>query len=362
MITLAHGSGGADSRELMQKVFAKHFANEVLARLEDAATVGIPGAREGTERIAISTDTFVVRPLVFPGGDIGKLAVCGTVNDVLMSGATPRWLTCGFVLEAGLPVALLDRVCASMAAAAREAGVQIVSGDTKVVEAGGAGGGSSDDGAGGGGEPGLFINTTGIGVMDASAAAPSPAGLRPGDRILVSGNLGDHHACILSARMGIENGIVSDCALLAPVTEALAAAGVRPHALRDVTRGGLATVLNELAASSGARIEIDEAAVPVDPEVRAFCGILGLDPLYMGNEGKLVCAVAEEDADKALAAVRSAALGSRAALIGEVYAATDGAPVPTAAAAALPPVVKRTPIGGKARLDVLYGEGLPRIC
>jgi len=385
-ITLAHGSGGYDSAELMKAVFAKHFANPVLARLEDAATVEIEGAATGSAavgvvgatgsaavgadggakaRLAIATDTFVVKPLFFPGGDIGKLAVCGTVNDVLMSGAEPRYLACGFVLETGLPVGLLDRVCASMEETAREAGVAIVAGDTKVIE----------------GEAGLIINTTGVGVFRAGAAepagkslgdaantagaspagapggsapTPAPSGLRPGDRLILSGALGEHHACILSARMGIQNGIRSDCALLTPVTRALAEAGVAVHAMRDVTRGGLATVLNELAAASSARIEIDESKVPVTPEVRAFCGILGLDPLTMGNEGKMVFAVAEAEAGRALAAVRSVPIGSRASLIGEVYA-----PEPESH---LPPVLRRTAIGGKARVDLLFGEGLPRIC
>ncbi|MDR1796230.1 MAG: hydrogenase expression/formation protein HypE [Clostridiales Family XIII bacterium] len=351
-ITLSHGSGGFDSEELTRTLFSRHFGNAVLLRLEDAATVG--AAEMGGAGLAVSTDTFVVRPLAFPGGDIGKLAVCGTVNDVLMSGASPRWLTCGFVLDAGLAVGLLDRICASMAEAAREAGVLIVAGDTKVVEGGGA-------------EPGLIVNTTGIGVFG-GAGPVGPGGMRPGDRILVSGNLGDHHACILSCRMGIDNGIESDCALLTPLTDALRGVGVTPHAMRDVTRGGLATVLNELARASGVSVEIDDARVPVSAQVRAFCGIMGLDPLYMGNEGKLVCAVAEADAERALAALRLTALGQDAAIIGEVYTAGGtGAPAAAGAGAAeasqpRPPVVRRTAIGGRARLDVLYGEGLPRIC
>jgi hydrogenase expression/formation protein HypE len=365
-ITLSHGSGGFDAQELMRAVFAKHFNNNVLARLEDAAVID---TGLGTSRIAVSTDTFVVRPLVFPGGDIGKLAVCGTVNDVLMSGAEPKALTCGFVLEAGLPIELLDRICASMAAAAKEAGVFFASGDTKVVE--GRGGTKAivaegqapkaiDDAVGadaGGAGGGLIINTTGIGVFPDrnESALPSPAGLRPGDALLVSGNLGDHHACILSARMNIQNHIESDCALLTPIIHALRDAGIPIHAMRDITRGGLGTVLNELATASGARVEIEEKSIPASPEVRAFCGVMGLDPLYMGNEGKMVLAVAQTDAGNAVARIRATEIGRNAVQVGVVLPEASGA-------RNSPPVVKRTSIGGLTRVDVLFGEGLPRIC
>jgi len=352
-ITLAHGGGGYESGELLKEVFAAHFSNEVLGRLEDAAVLGI----DIEKHIAVGTDTFVVRPLFFPGGDIGKLAVVGTVNDVLMSGAVPKYLTCGFVLEAGLPLETLDRVCASMAETAKEAGVEIVAGDTKVVEARTTN--EDEDGAG------LFINTTGIGVFEGAHPLPAPSGLLPGDRIIVSGQLGDHHACILSARMKMQNGIKSDCALLSPIVNALSEAGIYPHAMRDVTRGGLATVLNELAIASKAGIEIDAEAIPVAKETRAFCSLLGLDPLQMGNEGKMIFAVAEADADAALAAVRKTKIGENAALIGEVVSAGRSGAT-SASAEGLPslaaPVVLRTALGGKARLDVLYGEGLPRIC
>jgi hydrogenase expression/formation protein HypE len=388
-ITLSHGSGGADAQELMRAVFAKHFDNEVLARLEDAAVIN---TGPGTSRIAVSTDTFVVRPLVFPGGDIGKLAVCGTVNDVLMSGAEPKALTCGFVIEAGLPIELLDRICASMAAAAKEAGVFFASGDTKVIEGRAIGAGSGENAGGG-----LIINTTGIGVFpqdDTSEPAlskyhaasggiaddlpgnaravsvlPSPGGLRPGDALLVSGNLGDHHACILSARMNIQNSIESDCALLAPIIHALRDAGIPIHAMRDITRGGLGTILNELATASGAHIEIEEKSIPVSLETRAFCGVMGLDPLYMGNEGKMVLVVAQADAENALARIRAAEIGRNAVQVGVVLAdgpiadpgiGTDSFLRPDARN--LPPVVKRTSIGGLTRVDVLFGEGLPRIC
>ena len=340
IITLAHGSGGLDSADLMQSVFARHFQNEVLDRLEDAAVVGLP------QRIAVSTDSFVVTPLVFPGGDIGKLAVCGTVNDVLMSGATPKYLTCGFIIEAGLPISLLDEICASLAKAALEADVTVISGDTKVIE------GKNEAG-------GLLINTTGIGVFDSGAdnvQVPSPEGLKPGDSIIVSGALGDHHATILSARMAIENDIESDCALLTPAVTALTAAGISIHAMRDVTRGGLATVLNELAAASGVAIELTEGSIPVHGSVKALCGLLGLDPLYMGNEGKMVLAIAAGDESAALTALRSTPIGKEAAMIGRVLSRDSSLDLLS------PQVFMRTSIGGTRRIDPLIGEGLPRIC
>jgi len=356
----------------MRRVFLKRFNGEILGQLEDAAVVDIrhgddtpvllsptlrtdisspchttlrteepsPCPVSTRDRIAVSTDTFVVTPLVFPGGDIGKLAVCGTVNDVLMSGALPRYLTCGFILETGLPIELLDNICASLAEAAAEAGVTIIAGDTKVVEGRGEGGG-------------LMINTTGIGVFDIRTAStshlPSPSGIIPGDAIIISGNLGDHHAAILSARMGIKNNIKSDCAILKPIVQGLQEAGIEIHSMRDVTRGGLATVLNELAIASGVSIKLEEESIPVSPEVRAFCGIMGLDPLYMGNEGKVALAVAPEDAERTLLVVRGVEIGRNAAIIGK---AESGDPT----------VLMRTRIGGTVRLDVLYGEGLPRIC
>jgi len=347
VITMTHGSGGASSADLMKRVFSKHFDNEILGRLEDSAVV-----ESEAGRLAISTDSFVVTPLVFPGGDIGKLAVCGTVNDVLMSGAAPRWLTCGFILETGLTIETLDSVCASLAASAAQAGVTVVAGDTKVIEGHGDGGG-------------LIINTTGVGVFDAqgdgsfvskdtkepSPCAPGvPSGIRHDDAIIVSGNLGDHHAAILSARMGIRNNIQSDCAILTPIIKALREAGVDIHAMRDVTRGGLATVLGELATASGVSIEIEEENIPVSPEVKAFCGLMGLDPLYMGNEGKMALAVAPEDAKRALTAMRGTEIGRAAAIIG------------TASESGKNSVTMLTRIGGTVRLDALYGEGLPRIC
>ena len=410
VITMAHGSGGASSAELMRRVFSKYFTGEVLGRLEDSAVVGLSAGRanadtetdaeadlaitgkdlligkadhaiKGTElliggdRLAISTDSFVVEPLVFPGGDIGKLAVCGTVNDVLMSGANPRWLTCGFILETGLPIELLDRICASLAASAEEAGVEIIAGDTKVIE------GRADSSVD---SRGLMINTTGIGIFEhrrdgsfcvqdrtqkepSLLCFPSPSGVQSDDVIIVSGNLGEHHAAILSARMGVENNIQSDCALLTPITTALREAGVGIHAMRDVTRGGLATVLNELADASEVAIEIEEESIPVSKEVKAFCGIMGLDPLYMGNEGKVALAVAPGDAEKALAAIRGTKIGGEAAVIGKAFSAAGKSFCvhPSAIAAmrdAATGVFMKTRVGGTVRLDALYGEGLPRIC
>ena len=324
-ITMAHGSGGRSSHDLMAEVFGANFSNDVLDKMEDAAVLDING------KIAFSTDSFVVTPLVFNGGDIGKLCVCGTVNDLLMMGAVPKYLSCGFILEEGLEVDTLKEVVASMAKQAEEAGVKIVAGDTKVV----------------GGSGGLMINTTGIGMIPEGTDV-SAANMKPGDKVIVSGTLGDHHATILSARMGIENGIVSDCGCLRDITEALADAGIDVHTMRDVTRGGMGTILNELAGKSGCGIVLEEASIPVKPEVEGFCGILGLDPLYMGNEGKMIAVVPAGQAEAALEAMRGTEHGKDAVIIGEVVEGEQ--------------VLKRTPLGATRVLDVLYGEGLPRIC
>ena len=324
-ITMAHGSGGKSSAQLMSDIFGKHFKNEILDRMEDAAVLELDG------RVACSTDSFVVTPLVFKGGDIGKLCVCGTVNDLLMMGAVPKYITCGFILEEGLDTELLDRIVESMARQAREAGVVIVAGDTKVVE----------------GSGGLYINTTGIGEIPEGRDVSS-SNCRPGDVVLVSGNLGDHHACILSARMEIENDITSDCAALNDIVDGLFAKGVNVKTMRDVTRGGLGTVINEIAESSGCMIELDEESIPVHDDVRGFSDILGLDPLYMGNEGKMIAVVPADEAEKALAAMRDTEHGKDAVIIGEVKEGS-GAYI-------------RTRLGATRRFDVLYGEGLPRIC
>ena len=326
-ITMAHGSGGKATSELISNLFAKNFGNPVLLRMEDSAIV--PGA----EKIAVTTDSFVVTPLFFKGGDIGRLAVCGTVNDLAVSGAVPKYLTCGFILEEGADTEELDRIAASMAETAKEAGVTIVAGDTKVIE----------------GRGGVYINTAGVGFLP-EGVSYSAAACRPGDAVLLSGNLGDHHAAILSGRMGIENTIQSDCAPLNGMMEALKKSGARIRAVRDVTRGGLATILNEFAAASRCCIGLSEEAIPVSEQVRGFCGILGLDPLYMGNEGKLAAVVAKEDAEKALSAIRSDRYGENAAVIGTVTEEKRAA------------VLLKTPIGGTRIVTELYGEGLPRIC
>lgn len=325
-IEMRHGAGGADTGALISDVFARHFQNEVLGRMEDGAVLPRP---EGG--IVLTTDSFVVQPLQFPGGDIGRLAVCGTVNDLCCMGAVPKYLTAGFILEEGLDTALLETLVQSMARTAREAGVCIVAGDTKVVE----------------GRGGLYINTAGVGVRPEGRQA-SAAGMRPGDALLLSGTLGDHHGTILAARMGLDTALESDCAPLGGMVEALYAAGVPVHAMRDVTRGGLATVLCELAEASGCAACIEEGAVPVSEAVRGLCGILGLDLFTMGNEGKLLLAVPEEDAARALEVIRCAPYGAQAARIGAVEAGAG--------------VTLRTAIGGRRALSPLRGEGLPRIC
>jgi len=326
-ITMAHGSGGKATSELISTIFSKKFNNPVLSKMEDSAVV--PGA----ETIAITTDSFVVTPVFFPGGDIGRLSVCGTVNDLLMSGAQPKYLTCGFIIEEGAESADLEKIADSMAKTAQEAGVCIVAGDTKVI-----------DGAGG-----VYINTAGVGFVPQGRSV-SASNCEVGDCVLLSGLLGEHHAAILSSRMGIENQIQSDCAPLNEIVRSLFENGIHVKALRDVTRGGLATVLNEFASASSCCIELCEQDIPVSDQVKAFCGILGLDPLYMGNEGKLVAVVDKEDAQKAVELMRTAKYGENAALIGSVIAGEAGT------------LLVKTPIGGTRIVPELYGEGLPRIC
>lgn len=324
-VTMAHGSGGKSSAQLMSDIFGKHFKNQVLDKMEDAAVLEVSG------RIACSTDSFVVTPVVFNGGDIGKLCVCGTVNDLLMMGAVPKYLTCGFILEEGLDTELLDRIVESMAKQAREAGVIIVAGDTKVVE----------------GNGGLYINTTGIGEIPEGRDVSS-SNCRPGDTVILSGNLGDHHACILSHRMEIENDIKSDCAALNDIVDALFENDINVRTMRDVTRGGLGTVLNEIADSSSCMVELEEESIPVHDDVRGFADILGLDPLYMGNEGKMIAVVPGEEAEKALEVIKNTVHGRDAAIIGTIKEGEG--------------TYLRTRLGASRRFDVLYGEGLPRIC
>ena len=329
-ITMAHGSGGASTSELIENVFAKHFKNDVLDRMEDSAVV------MGSERIAVTTDSFVVTPYFFNGGDIGRLSVCGTVNDLLMSGAVPKYITCGCILEEGMDMDDLDKIIESMAKTAEEAGVMVITGDTKVVEKRGEFGG-------------IMINTTGVGFMP-DGVSLSPAGCKDGDAIIVSGNLGDHHATILSNRMNIKNDIKSDNAPLSEMVRGLIENKVKLHAMRDVTRGGLGTVLSEFSKASNVEIDIYQDKLPVSAEVRDFSKMLGLDPVYMGNEGKMMCVVSGEDAQKALDIIRNSKYGEDAQIIGEVKSADNSN------------VILHTAIGGERIIGPLYGEGLPRIC
>lgn len=324
-ITLSHGSGGKSTSELIGSVFAKHFSNPILNMMEDSAVV------DGRTKIAITTDSFVVTPLFFKGGNIGRLAVCGTVNDLLMRGAKPKYLTCGFILEEGADTDDLDIIAEAMAQTAKEADVIIVAGDTKVIE----------------GNGGIYINTTGVGFVDDETDINSSR-LREGDCVIISGNIGDHHATILSARMNIENNIESDNAPLGEMVFAMLENGIDVHCLRDVTRGGLGTVLNELAEASSVNIEIDETKIPVCDEVRAFSKILGLNIFHMGNEGKLVAIVPSEQAQRALNIIRASKYGENAEIIGKVNNGEG--------------VTLVTEYGGKRKISQLIGEGLPRIC
>lgn len=324
-ITLAHGSGGKSTSELIDSVFAKHFSNPILNMMEDSAVV------DGSSKIAVTTDSFVVTPLIFKGGDIGRLSVCGTVNDLLMRGAIPKYITSAFIIEEGADSETLEQIAKSMADTAKEAGVTVICGDTKVIE----------------GSGGIYINTTGVGFVGESTDIVS-TNLREGDAIVVSGNMGDHHAAILSARMGIENHIKSDNAPLGEMVRAMLKAGIELHCMRDVTRGGLGTVLNELAKASKVNIELIEESIPVDSEVKAFAKILGLDILHMGNEGKLVAVMPKEQAQQAVEIMRQCKYSENAQIIGEVKHGEG--------------VTLITPIGGRRQVNVLYGEGLPRIC
>jgi hydrogenase expression/formation protein HypE len=332
-IVMGHGSGGKLSHDLIEHLFMPPFDNPALRRGDDAAVVQ-PNA---CTRLAISTDSHVVWPLFFPGGDIGKLAVCGTVNDVAVMGARPVYLTAGFILEEGLPTTTLASVVISMQNAAMEAGVQIVAGDTKVVQKGKA--------------DGLYINTAGVGTLH-DGVDIAGANARPGDVVIVSGPLGDHGIAVLAARgeLGFETEVVSDVAPLNGMVAALLDAIGGVHVLRDPTRGGLATTLNEIARQSGVSFVLDENAIPVRPAVAAACEMLGFDPLYIANEGRLVAIVAREEADAALESMRVSKYGGESVIVGEVKEANPGR------------VLMRTAIGGTRVVDVLAGEMLPRIC
>ncbi|MBA3911401.1 MAG: hydrogenase expression/formation protein HypE, partial [Rhodobacter sp.] len=333
-VTLAHGGGGRAMQDLIEAVFVSAFDPP---GLEDQARLTHPALAEAGARLAFTTDSFVVTPVEFPGGDIGKIAVCGTVNDLVVGGAKPLWLSAAFIIEEGCEVALLHRVAASMAQEARLAGVQIVTGDTKVV-----GRGAADR---------VFVTTSGIGVIPAGRDLAA-ANIRPGDVALVNGVLGNHGAAILAARgdMALSTTIASDCQSLGHLMEAVLAVAPGTVAARDATRGGLASALNEMAEASGVGIEIDESAVPLHPEVRGVCEILGLDPLYLANEGTLVLFVPGREANAALAAMRATPAGVGAAIIGRAVSAHSGM------------VSMRTLFGGSRIVDMLVGEQLPRIC
>jgi len=332
LVNLTHGSGGRAMAQLVSELFAAEFANDWLAQGNDQAIVPPPGGR-----LAIATDSHVISPLFFPGGDIGSLAVHGTVNDLAMGGATPLYLSAGFILEEGLPLADLARIVRSMAAAARAAGVAIVTGDTKVVERG-----KGD---------GVFISTTGVGVV-ADGVNLSGDQARPGDVILLSGTLGDHGMAVMSQRegLGFASPILSDSAALHTLAAAVMAASPGLRLMRDPTRGGLATTLNEIAQQSGVGMRLQETAIPVQASVRAACEFLGLDPLYIANEGKLVAICPAEEAAAALAALQAHPLGRQAAIIGEVVADAHQF------------VRVQTDFGGERLVDWLTGEMLPRIC
>lgn len=336
-ITLAHGSGGRAMHELIERLIVPAFDNPLLSGLEDQARIGLAGLLARGDRLAFTTDSYVVSPLFFAGGDIGTLAVCGTVNDLAVSGALPLYLSCGLVIEEGLPTCDLERVLASMAAQARAAGVAVVTGDTKVVQRGAA--------------DRLFINTSGLGVLPAGVDIAATRA-RPGDVVIVNGPLGDHAVAILLARneLDLHADIASDCQPLHGLVQAMLAVCPDLHCLRDATRGGVATVLNELAVSSCVGVRVHESALPVRAEVRGACEILGLDVLYMANEGKLVAVVPRSHADAVLAAMQAHPAGVGAAVIGEIAAAPAGG------------VLLDTLFGGQRVVDMLVGEQLPRIC
>lgn len=333
-VTMAHGGGGRAMRDLIDEVFTSVFqppGSEDQARLMDEAL------REPGARLAFTTDSFVVTPLEFPGGDIGTLAVCGTVNDLAVGGARPLWLSAAFIIEEGCEIALLRRIVASMAAEAALAGVRIVTGDTKVVERG-----KGD---------GVFITTAGVGVIPPGVEIGA-ARIRPGDAVIVNGVLGDHGATILAARgdLALSADLASDCAGLGHLMQAALAAAPNLRAARDCTRGGLASALNEMAAEAGVAVELDETRLPLRPEVTGVCEILGLDPLYLANEGRLVLFCPQDEAEALVTALRALPHGAGASIIGKTLAAPAGR------------VSLRTAFGGARLVDMLMGEQLPRIC
>ncbi|MGA7157061.1 MAG: hydrogenase expression/formation protein HypE [Acidobacteriaceae bacterium] len=331
-VVLGHGSGGRLSAALMRDIFLPAFGNPVLNELNDQAAV-----RLGAGRVAFSTDSYVVKPLFFPGGGIGELAVYGTVNDLAVGGAVPQYLSAAFILEEGLPLETLQRVVEQMAVAARRAGVSIVTGDTKVVEKG-----SGDQ---------IFITTAGIGVIP-DGLELGPRQVREGDRILLSGPIGEHGVTILAQREGLEvsGDLVSDTAPLTEICQAVLKAAPGLRTMRDLTRGGLSSAVNEIAGSAGVGISLEERAIPVSETVQGICELFGLDPMYVANEGKMIAIVAPEDAEAALAAMRGVGIGAGAQVIGTVTSKRPGC------------VVMRTKFGTDRIVDMLAGDQLPRIC
>ena len=337
-VDMTHGSGGRAMAHLIDQLFARAFQNPFLDEGNDQARLNHPLLHGVEGRLAFSTDSYVISPLFFPGGDIGCLSVFGTVNDVALSGARPLWMSVGFILEEGFPLIDLSKIVESMAFAARRCGVQIVTGDTKVVEKGKA--------------DGVYINTTGIGVYDANTTDISVSNIKVGDAIITSGYMGDHGVAVMAKRQNLvfDEPIVSDCAPLHGLINAMLRSGVELHAMRDPTRGGLATALNEMAASAKVGMRIDETNIPVRQSVRGVCEILGLDPLYVANEGKLVVFCPAQQATKLLAIMRVHPEGRNAAIIGEVVADEHHF------------VEMKTKLGGNRMVDWLAGEQLPRIC
>jgi len=334
VVTMAHGSGGRAMQQMIERLFLSAFDNPWLNEREDGARINLAELSRQGDRLAFTTDSYVIDPIFFPGGNIGKLAVCGTANDLAVSGATPAYLSCGFILEEGLPLSELQKIVSTMAQTAREAGMAIVTGDTKVVQRGAA--------------DKIFINTAGIGVIP-TAVKWAAKTIQAGDKVIVSGTLGDHGAAILNLReqLGMELGVQSDCAVLAPMIAPLRTiSGV--HALRDATRGGVNAILHEFSEASGFGICIDENALPVKPAVRGICELLGLEPVNFANEGKLVLVVSAQAEEKVLNVLRESPLGTDAATIGEVTAH--------------PQVCMRGALGVVRQLMLPHAEPLPRIC
>lgn len=329
-IILAHGSGGTLTHRLVGEVIARHLSNPILDQMNDFAVC------EGAAKLALSTDSFVISPYFFPGGDIGKLAVCGTVNDVAVSGARVRYLTVGLIIEEGFLISDLDRICASIRRAADEAGVQVVSGDTKVVQRQAA--------------DGIFINTTGVGLLPVDRDL-RPERVRPGDAVILTGTMGDHGIAIMSKRQGLQfqTELISDCAPLNGLIAEVLAVSSQIRCMRDPTRGGVATTLNEIASQADVRIRIQEESLPITPAVNGACDMLGLDPLYVANEGKLLIFVPPSDTDNVLGVLHAHRYGQQATVIGMVV---DGSPL----------VTLQTLTGAERIVDMLTGEQLPRIC